>query len=255
MQKKVLYEKGDYKWIVFGRDSDKSEHVIDTNEYMITTSEGAILMDPGGTEVFPPVVAAISKEVHIGKVHTFICSHQDPDIMSSLPLWMGLCPKAKIYMSWIWTGFIAHFGHEYVPNFVAVPDEGISLPIGKNLEPIQLVPAHYCHSSGNFSVFDPNSRILFSGDIGGALLPKGQHSLMVENFEAHIPYMELFHQRWMPSNAAKNAWIQRVRALKPTHICPQHGSVFTGDQVGKFLDWFEKLEVGSVATISTPIKK
>lgn len=44
------------------------------------------------------------------------------------------------------------------------------------------------------------------------------------------------------------------QSMLPTHICPQHGSVFTGDPVGKFLDWFEKLEVGSVATIGTPVK-
>ena len=44
-------------------------------------------------------------------------------------------------------------------------------------------------------------------------------------------------------------------SMELTHICPQHGSVFTGDPVGKFLDWFEKPEVGSVATIGTPIKK
>jgi len=248
MKKKVLFEQGDYKWIMYGRDPEKSHYVIDTNEYMILTEDGAILMDPGGTEVFPPVVAAISKDVHVGKVHTFICSHQDPDIMSSLPLWMGLCPKAKIYMSWVWTGFVAHFGHEYAPNFVAVPDEGISIRISKNLEPIQLIPAHYCHSSGNFSVYDPNSKILFSGDIGGAILPNDHVQLLVENFDQHIQYMEGFHKRWMPSNKAKLAWIKRVRALKPNLICPQHGSVFSGENVNKFLNWLEALDVGSAIT-------
>jgi flavorubredoxin len=27
-------------------------------------------------------------------------------------------------------------------------------------------------------------------------------------------------------------------------ICPQHGSIFSGENVGKFLDWLESLEVG-----------
>ncbi len=255
MQKKVLFEQGDYKWIVFGRDPEKSEQVIDTNEYLITTSEGAILLDPGGTEVFPSVVASISKEIHIGKVHTFVCSHQDPDIMSSLPLWMGLCPKATIYMSWIWTGFIAHFGHEYTPSFHAVADEGTTISLTKNIKPLQMIPAHYCHSSGNFSVWDPNCRILFSGDIGGAILPKGHSQLMVENFDKHIPLIELFHRRWMPSNEAKNAWIKRVRELNPAMLCPQHGSIFTNTNVHKFLDWFEKLEVGdAIASYSKSVK-
>lgn len=246
MQRKVLFERGSYKWILYGRDVDRSGQVIDTNEYMILSDTGAVLMDPGGTEIFPQVVAAISQDVHVEKVHSFLCSHQDPDIMSSLPLWMGLCPKARIYMSWVWTGFIAHFGHEYTSSFVPVPDEGTTISIGKDLLPLQLIPAHYCHSSGNFSLFDPNSRILFSGDIGGAILPVGKEGpLVVENFEAHAPYMEKFHKRWMPSTAAKNAWVKRVRALKPTHICPQHGSIFMGADVERFLDWLEQLEVGS----------
>lgn len=244
MQKSVLYESGDYKWVVFGRDPDIPDHVIDTNEYLIVGPEGAVMLDPGGTEVFPPVVAAISKEIHVSKIHTFVASHQDPDVMSSLPLWMGLCPKAKIMMSWLWTGFVAHFGHEYTPSFVAVPDEGATISMGRNHQPLQLIPAHYLHSSGNFSVWDPNAQILFSGDIGAALIPKEKPYLEVQNFEEHVQYMELFHRRWMPSNTAKKIWIQRVRELKPHKICPQHGAIFSGPDVGKFLDWFEKLEVG-----------
>ena len=27
-------------------------------------------------------------------------------------------------------------------------------------------------------------------------------------------------------------------------ICPQHGSIFQGEHVGKLLDWLESLEVG-----------
>jgi flavorubredoxin len=56
--------------------------------------------------------------------------------------------------------------------------------------------------------------------------------------------MEHFHRRWMPSNRAKNDWIRRVRQLDIDMLCPQHGAVFKGDDVGRFLDWFEGLEVG-----------
>ena len=56
--------------------------------------------------------------------------------------------------------------------------------------------------------------------------------------------MKAFHQRWMPSTSALRAWVARVRPLNPTMICPQHGSIFSGDNVGKLLDWLENLEVG-----------
>ncbi len=163
--------------------------------------------------------------------------------MSSLPLWMGLCPQAQVYMPWLWMGFLTHYGVEFASRFVAVQDHGGTLPVGLKGKPLTLVPAHYCHSSGNYSVYDPLSRILFSGDIGAALLP-ADHPLHVPDFAAHIPTMELFHKRWMPSNEAKNRWIARVRKLDVQMLCPQHGAIFQGEQVGQFLDWFEALEVG-----------
>jgi len=46
------------------------------------------------------------------------------------------------------------------------------------------------------------------------------------------------------SNRAKNDWIKRVRALDIEYMAPQHGRIFKGDDVKRFLDWFEKLDVG-----------
>ena len=112
-----------------------------------------------------------------------------------------------------------------------------------NIE-LQFIPAHYLHSSGNFNVYDPKAKILFSGDIG-ACLEAPEAPLEVEDFNEHIPKMKLFHQRWMPSNAAKNDWISRVRKLEIDMLVPQHGRMFKGENVTKFLDWFEQLQVGS----------
>lgn len=245
MQRRKLYEQSGLTWYCFGRDTGRSAAVIDTNEYLIVGPDNVVLLDPGGTEIFPLVVSAVSEVIDVAQIKTFLCSHQDPDIMSSLPLWMGLCPQADILMSRLWTTFIAHFGHEYCPRFAAVPDEGMQVPLGGQLKPLELIPAHYCHSSGNFSLYDPNARILFTGDIGAALLPNNDCPLVVTNFAEHQQYMETFHRRWMPSNRAKQRWIQRVRKLKVQMMCPQHGSIFEGEDVARFLDWFEALKVGS----------
>jgi len=48
----------------------------------------------------------------------------------------------------------------------------------------------------------------------------------------------------MPSSSALRDWVARVRPLKPTLICPQHGAIFRGAAVGQLLDWLEALEVG-----------
>ncbi|MGC4065021.1 MAG: hypothetical protein QM784_10340 [Polyangiaceae bacterium] len=128
MLKRKLSEKNDITWYCFGRDPTRSESVIDTNEYLITGPDNVVLLDPGGTEVFPAVVSVLSEVIDVQRIKTFLCSHQDPDVMSSLPLWMGLCPDASILMSRLWTTFVAHFGHEYCSRFVAVPDVGMQNP-------------------------------------------------------------------------------------------------------------------------------
>jgi flavorubredoxin len=48
----------------------------------------------------------------------------------------------------------------------------------------------------------------------------------------------------MPSNRAKSDWIERVRKLDIAMMVPQHGRIFRGDDVKRFLDWFDALEVG-----------
>jgi len=249
----IFDSKDGHRWYSFSRDKDKPEDVIDTNEYIIESDGELIMLDPGGTEIFPQVVSAVSEVISVADITAFVCSHQDPDIMSSLPLWMGLCPNAKVYMPWLWTGFVAHFGHEYTQKFVAVPDEGMRIPF-KNGKALEIVPAHYLHSPGNLNVYDPLAKILFSGDIGGALIPKECDDQYVPDFDTHIQYIELFHKRWMASNVAKRIWVQRVRELDIEIMAPQHGLMYRKDEFRQFLDWFENLEVG-INTIESRLAK
>lgn len=243
MKKQVLHDDGETQWVMFGRDPEKPDSVIDTNEYLIQSGGESLLLDPGGIEVFPSVLSSVSEVIELKTIKGFLCSHQDPDIMSSLPLWMELVPDAKIYISWLWSGFISHFGNEFSKNFISIPDEGMYIPLGNTH--MQLIPAHHLHSAGNFHLFDPGSGILFSGDVGSALLP-ADAPMVIDDFKQHTQFMEKFHLRWMPSDSAKNIWLSRVRKLGVKMICPQHGSVFTGENVDKFFDWFEDLEVGKL---------
>lgn len=240
MKSTVIYN-GKYKWIAFGRDPDKPEKIIDTNQYMIVDGHRALLMDPGGIEIFSSMLASVLRHTEIDHITDLFASHQDPDIISSLGLWDQALPDATLHSPWIWEGFIRHFGLNSI-KYNAIPDEGQALNL--NNAKITFIPAHYLHSSGNFHIYDEQAKILMSGDVGAALEPEGA-SMYVDDFDEHISKMELFHQRWMPSNRAKNDWINRVRKLDIEYMAPQHGRIFKGDNVRLFLDWFEKLDVGT----------
>ncbi|MCB1318706.1 MAG: MBL fold metallo-hydrolase, partial [Leptospiraceae bacterium] len=80
---------------------------------------------------------------------------------------------------------------------------------------------------------------------GAALLPEGEsNELYVSDFQAHIRFMEGFHRRWMGSNEARRSWCNTVANMDIDMICPQHGSIFRGPDVERFITWFSELQVG-----------
>lgn len=237
-----IYENGPHKWAAISRDPEKPNYLIDTNEYLVINGNEAILTDPGGMEIFSAVFSAISTEFDPHNIRRLFASHQDPDIISALALWLDFNPDLKCYLSWLWATFVPHFGGKE-DTFIPIPDEGMSIMLG-NLT-LEAVPAHYLHSSGNFNLYDAKAKILFSGDVGAAMLPPGEDSLFVENFDRHIRHAQGFHRRWMGSNSAKLNWCERVSRLDIDMLCPQHGAIYRGKDVKRFIDWFSELEVGS----------
>lgn len=235
-----LYRNKQHSWFMLGRDASKPDNIIDTNQYLVLNQQQALLLDPGGIELFAPMLEALVKIVPLEQVQQMFASHQDPDIISSLGLWDQVLQNAKLYSPWLWEGFIRHFGMERT-QFVPIPDEGMAIDLaGLSL---RAVPAHYLHSSGNFHLYDPVAKILFSGDIGAALEPVDA-PVFVDDFQSHIKHMQYFHQRWMPSEHAKHVWLRHVRQLDIEMMCPQHGRIFRGQAVQQFFDWFEQLPVG-----------
>ena len=107
----------------------------------------------------------------------------------------------------------------------SVADAGGTLPLGKT--ELTVLPAHFMHADGNFHFYDPVSKILFSGDMASSLVSE-KESDPVEDFDAHIPAMRGFHQRYMASNVALRAWAKMVRKLDIETIAPQHGAYFQG---------------------------
>lgn len=238
---KTIYQQGARRWIAIVRDPERPNYLIDTNEYLVVDGAHALICDPGGLEVFPAVFGAVSNEVDPSAIEAIFASHQDPDIISSLALWLEFNPRMKCYVSWLWAGFIPHFGGT-ASTFVNMPDGGMEVPLGNAR--LTAVPAHFLHSSGNFHLYDAGAKILFSGDVGAALLPPGSDGLFVENFDQHIKFAEGFHRRWMGSEKAKRDWCERAARLDIDMLCPQHGAIYRGADVGRFINWFDELEVG-----------
>lgn len=234
------HELYDHEWLMFGRDPEKPDNIIDSNQYMITVNGESILLDPGGISIFPQMLSSVVKQTELEKVKYLFASHQDPDIVSSLGYWDEVMPHAKLFAPWLWEGFISHYGATKI-KYVPVGDRGDTITLGDRK--LEIVPAHFLHASGNFHLYDSEAKILFSGDIGGSV-ENGQYPLFVDNFDEHIPRITKFHQRWMPSNQHKQRWIDLIRTYDIQIMAPQHGRLYKGGDVKKFIDWLEKTDVG-----------
>jgi len=240
----VLYENGDRRWTVLHNDPEKPADILDSNEYLISNGDRHMLLDPGGFAIFPSVLSALVQITDPAKVEKVFASHQDPDIASSFSLWQKINPDIKCHISWLWESFVPHFGGQ-ADHFLPIPDEGMIIELGNYT--FEAIPAHHCHSAGNFHLYDPLSKIYFSGDVGAAMRPDDKRTLFVEDFDKHLPYIEQFHRRWFGSNEHKNNWCERALEMDIEVLCPQHGSIYVGPAVKQFLTWFRNLNVGATS--------
>lgn len=242
MQNIDLFENGVHRFVLLNESEPGEEDGIRSNQYLIQHGEAGVLLDPGGFGVMPRVLTEMLRYLPPNQIKAIILSHQDPDIVGGISAWLELT-HAPVYISSIWLRFIPHYGIDEMARFTGVPDAGQALNIAPDFD-LQLIPAHFLHSEGQINVYDPQSKILFSGDIGAAMLPNHIDEPFVDDFYSHIPYIEDFHRRYMCSNKAARHWVRRVAKLDIEMIAPQHGPIYRGKAVKQFMEWFSRLECG-----------
>ncbi|MFO0634873.1 MAG: MBL fold metallo-hydrolase [Nannocystaceae bacterium] len=240
MPNTVLYSQGSHRNVLiedFGHGL-----AVQANQHLIIHGKAAMILDPGGHKVYNKVLSETMQLLGSqAKLQYLFLSHQDPDIVAATNGWL-MTTDAEAWCSALWTRFVPHFGLDRLveSRLKGIPDEGMRLELdGCSL---RILPAHFLHSCGNFHVYDPVSKILYSGDLGASL---GMDYVEVPDFDAHLQYMAGFHQRYMASQEAMRAWVKMIRKFDIELIAPQHGALFRGkEMVGRFLDWCETLRCG-----------
>lgn len=241
----VLFERDDHRVVVFN-DLVRGDDGVQANQFLVQHGNQSALIDPGGALLYTPLNLAISRYVQ-PKDLTYICaSHQDPDIIGAVDRWLMYTP-ATVVCSRLWGRFVPHSVPHYQKNtgadrYLLLDDDGGLVPMGGT--DLVALPAHFLHSVGNFSFYDPASRILFPGDIGSSLVPSGAPYEPVEEFAAHSKSMLGFHRRYMASRRVTRLWAAMVRELDPAMIVPQHGLPMRGPAIPAFLEWLENLDCG-----------
>jgi flavorubredoxin len=235
----TLHEADGHRNVMFHEFS--TGEMVQANQHLIVHNGRGMLLDPGGHKVYTKLFAELAGVVNPNGLEYILFSHQDPDIVAAANGWLMVTDAAALAPS-LWMRFIPHFGIDelVIKRMTPVPDEGMTIELAGC--PLKLLPAHFLHSAGNLHVYDTVSKILYSGDLGASMEAP---SMIVEDFDAHIPFMEGFHKRYMASNRAMRAWAKMARTLDIETIAPQHGAIFKGRAMAaRFIDWVETVECG-----------
>jgi flavorubredoxin len=235
----VLYEDATHRNILLPEYGEGS--AVQANQHLIVDKGKGIILDPGGHKVYSKVLSETMRQLGGGQLEHIFLSHQDPDIVAAINGWL-MTTDATAWVSSLWVRFVPHFGLDrlVLERLKPIPDEGRYLMLGET--EIAFVPAHFLHSCGNFQLYDPRSKILYTGDLGASI---DRDYREVADFDAHVPAMAGFHRRYMASRTMMAAWARMARTLDIEIIAPQHGAFFRGkEMVERFCAWAESFDCG-----------
>lgn len=240
MQTKVIFDDGTHRNLLLEDFSPRDSIAVQANQNLIVHGADGMILDPGGRQLSGQLIPAVEDVLGPGELKYVFASHQDPDCVGALKTWLT-ATSARILISALWTRFIPNLGLEGPHNdrVVGIADEGTVVELGG--QELIVIPAHFLHSEGNLQVYDPVSKILYTGDLGASF---GHPHLEATDFAAHVPFMLSFHKRYMGSNRALRTWARTVRQLDVQFVVPQHGAYFRGPLVQQFIAWCEGFACG-----------
>lgn len=241
MANTTLFASADHKNVLLEDFGSSSSFAVQANQHVIVHGGEGMILDPGGHKIYNKVLSETTSLLAGAKLRYLFLSHQDPDIVAAVNGWL-MTTDADAYVSALWTRFVPHFGldHLVADRLHPIADEGTHLQLGG--VDMLVLPAHFLHACGNFHLYDPVSKILYSGDLGASI---GQDYIFVPDWDTHLKYIEGFHKRYMATSAALRPWVKMVRQLDIEIIAPQHGAQYKGKELcGRLLDWLEELTCG-----------
>ena len=232
----LLYESTGHAIFWLGISEDTA---FRCNVYLVKDGNEGILVDPGGRQSFSQVRERLEQIMPVESVVGMILCHQDPDVAGSMVQWLELNPEMRVYSTPRTHVLLPHYGRSgYVAHDV---EQFPELPLSSGAK-LLFLPAPFLHFPGAFVTYDSASGYLFSGDIWAAL--DTDWRLVVADFEAHRPKMDLFHKDYMASHVASNGFVRSLAGLDIHAILPQHGSLIRREHVPPAMEYLQQLRCG-----------
>lgn len=203
------------------------------------------LIDPGAPADLEKISAKISMLTgDFSRIHIYSLSQPDVDVCMN-GVYVGQAnPKAVCLTTEENWRFINHYqiNPKSVKLINTFKKDQVKLSTG---QVVRFIRAPFCHARGAFMTYDPESRILFSGDLFAGLCD-AQRLTEIYAREKDWDGVRAFQQMYMPSGKAVRNAVQQIRKLDPAPliIAPQHGLLWRGAVMERFLERICNLDVG-----------
>jgi glyoxylase-like metal-dependent hydrolase (beta-lactamase superfamily II) len=205
----------------------------------------SMVFDPGTKLDVKDLLPALKELIGgMDKLDYIFLSHQDPDVSSNSSMILSYAPNSQLITSIDTWRLVKMYGIAE-QRFLAVENLPSSrLQISGMDQAIHFISALYCHFRGAQMAYDPESGILFSGDVMGGLNTRRGAGISAN--EDSWKGIAQFHQIYMPSSLALRETIGRIGMMQnlPRIIAPQHGDIVAGQTVHEFMERLSRLKVG-----------
>ena len=246
----VLAEREDRVWLAFRQPTASANGARVMTHYVVCSSEEAILIDPGGTADFGPLLDAVSDKISFNKISAIVVTLPAAHTMGSIGLWAEvLGHDTPIYAAERIAADLLHTDTNL--EIVHVSENGGEVPMADG-SGLHLIPAPYLPTAASMSLYDPVAQVLYSGDLGtteGAW--SDDETPFCEQFSLVSHAMNAFHQVWLPSSIARNDWLARIDDLSVDIVAPRAGPCLSGKNVEHFKRWLASMDLGVLVASPT----
>jgi len=247
----VLAEEGARTWLAFRRPVASVNGSRFISHYVVCSSDQAVLVDPGGTADFGPLLAAISDNIALDNIAGIVITLPGTHTAGSIGMWAeALGHDLPIYASEMIAADLRHTDANL--NIVTISESGGEVPMADG-SGLHLMPAPYLPSAASMTLYDPAARVLYSSDIGTAEgVWADDATPFCEQFSLISHTMNAYHHTWLPSAAARDDWLARMDGLDIEIIAPLAGPCLRAKDVAHFKNWLASMEIGVLVDERTP---
>ncbi|SDB95374.1 response regulator [Geotoga petraea] len=188
------------------------------NQYLIVNDNDIILIDPGPIILFEQLKDTVNEIINFEQINNILVTSADIEKVSSLQKVIDSLPKKpKIITSWNIKLSLETLGMDCEYLIVDYKDS-IDFVDGNNLK---VIPIPYLKSPGTFIIYDEKRKVLFSGNLFGAIANNLRKYADIDYFD----YIVAYHEYNFASSELLDPIIDYIDNMEIDLIAPFYGSM------------------------------